>query len=240
MQELAGPRRRAADAAATGEVVERVEREYNQGLAQVTLGKRLHLVVAGSALQPPLDREPEHRDRRRGRLRVDDADPVADLRGGTARALHRSGEPAGDVERVDALVPAELVVDGAEVAPRRLRGRRHHRQVAQPGVELVRPELDVVAEALVAEANVERHDPPVGKALRRVWEVGRRVEDDRCVACVELHYPAGVMPAAPRIAATISSRSSSLLRQATAPASRRAWRSRMFAEAVRPITAAPG
>ena len=36
---------------------------------------------------------------------------------------------------------------------------------AQPRVELVRRELDVVAEALVAEADVERHDAPVREAL---------------------------------------------------------------------------
>ena len=40
------------------------------------------------------------------------------------RALDRAGELAGDVEREDALVAGELLVDGEEVGGRRLRGGR--------------------------------------------------------------------------------------------------------------------
>ena len=98
---------------------------------------------------------------------------------------------------------AELLVGGEEVARRRLRRRRQSARRAQAGVELVGPELDVVAVALVAEADVERHDAPVGEALRCVGEVRGRVEDDRRVLGGESPSAA----AAARIASTISSSS---------------------------------
>src|SRR5918912_691040 len=72
-----------------------------------------------------------------------------------------------------------LLVGREEVLRRRLRGGRELRRRAQARVELLRSELDVVAVALVAEAHVQRDDAPVREALRRLGEVGRRVEDDR-------------------------------------------------------------
>jgi hypothetical protein len=50
-----------------------------------------------------------------------------------------------------------------------------------------RRELDVVAVALVAEEDVERHDAPVRKALGASGKVGGRVEDDRRVLGGEVH-----------------------------------------------------
>src|SRR5204863_8394502 len=99
----------------------------------------------------------------------------------------------------------ELLEGREEVAGRRLLGRRQLGCHLQPGIEVVRAELDVVAVALVAESNVERDDAPVRKALPRVREVRRRVEDDGRVLGCQLH---AACPAASWIAATISSRSS--------------------------------
>ena len=81
----------------------------------------------------------------------------------------------------------ELLVDREEIRRRRLRRGRQLGRGAQPAVELGRAEVDVVAQALVAETDVERDDPPVGKALDRLREVGRRVEHDRGVVGVQLH-----------------------------------------------------
>src|SRR4029079_1754317 len=100
-----------------------------------------------------------------------------------------------------------------------------------------RIDVDAVAQALVAEADVERHDAPVREAFGGVRQVGRRVEDDRGVLGGELQ-PATA--AACRMAATISSSSWSFMRQATAPASRSASRSASSAEAVRATIATPG
>src|SRR5206468_4676733 len=107
----------------------------------------------------------------RGGFGVHQADAAAaDLFGGDARAAEGPGEPAGDVERVDALEGRELLVGGEEVLRGRLRRRRELRGRAQARVELRRPELDVVAVALLAEADVERHDAPVRKPARRLGE----------------------------------------------------------------------
>src|SRR2546429_2312824 len=86
-----------------------------------------------------------------------------------------------DVHREDPLVAGQLLVGGQEVARRRLRGRRGLRRGLQPLVEGGRRELDVVAIALVTEAHVERDDTPVWEALRRLREVGGRVDDERRV-----------------------------------------------------------
>ncbi len=102
----------------------------------------------------------------------------------------------------------------------------------------MRAELDVVAIALVAEADVQRDHAPVREALRRLREVGRRVENDGGVLRGQVHE--GSRPPARRIAPTISSRSWSFVRQATAPASSRAFISRRFAEAVSATTLVPG
>src|SRR5207253_1660407 len=92
---------------------------------------------------------------------------AADLARGKLRAREGAREPARDVERVDALEACELLVGREEVLRRRLRGGRQLRRCAEARVELLRPELDVVAVALVAEADVERDDAPVREAARR-------------------------------------------------------------------------
>ena len=117
------------------------------------------------ALEAALQTEADQRDAERRRLGVDDADPLAGLLAGPElRALPRSGELRGQVERVDPLEAGELLVHGCEVARGRLRRRRHDRRRAQARVEVGRRQLDVVAEALVAEEHVERHDAPVREA----------------------------------------------------------------------------
>src|SRR5262249_60837489 len=98
------PPRPRADPPATGEVVERVEREDQLRLAAMPPDELLELIVARLALEPPLDRKTEHCNRRGGGLGIDDADPVAELGRRKARTLDRAGEGAGDVERVDPLV----------------------------------------------------------------------------------------------------------------------------------------
>ncbi len=95
---------------------------------------------------------------------------------------------ARDVQREDALVAGELFVGGEEVSRGRLGSRRRLLGRLQPLVERVRRELDVVAEALVAEADVERDDPPVGEPLRCLGEIGRRVDDDRGVLGGQLRH----------------------------------------------------
>src|SRR5205823_4174710 len=127
------------------------------------------------------------------------------------------------------------LVDGEEVARRGLRGRRQIGCGLQPGVELIGLHLDVVAEALVAEADVERHDPEVREALRCVWKVGGRIEDDGGVLDAQVHAAA-----ARRTESTISFRSTSFVRQLTAPAAIRSSISPADTDAVRQTTRVPG
>ena len=62
------------------------------------------------------------------------------------RALPRPRELRGQREHVDALVIAETLVGGREVARRRLRRRRHRGRLAEARVEVGGGQLDVVAE----------------------------------------------------------------------------------------------
>ena len=112
--------------------------------------------------------------------------------------------------REDALVAGELLVGGEEVGGGRLRGRRRAVGLPQPPVELGRLQVDVVAEALVAEADVERDDPPVREAAGRLGKVGGRVEHDRRVLGGQVHEGDSTRlgrggPPARWIASTISS-----------------------------------
>src|SRR5712691_1031408 len=117
------------------------------------------------------------------------------------------------MEGVDALVAAQLFVRREKVARCRLRCRRQLRGGAQPRVDLLRCEVDLVAVALVTEEDVQGHHAPVRKALGRLREVGRRIEDDRGVLGGQRSKATFL------IASTISSSSWSLDRHATAPAS---------------------
>src|SRR5581483_1368119 len=188
-------------------------------------------------LEATLDGERQHRDPRRDRGRVERPHPAgADLLGGLPRTLERAGELRREVQREDALVAGELLVRREEVARRGLRGRGRVGRPAEPAVELLRPQLLVVAVAPVAEADVERHDPPVRELLRAPGVVGRRVEDDRRVARVQRAHDA----AAARIAWTMASSGSSFRMQVTAPASSIASISRLPAAAVSATTATSG
>ena len=110
------------------------------------------------------------------------------------------------MERVDPLVGGELLVGLEEVLRSRLRGGRRRRGGAKQLVERVRVELDVVAEALGAEADVERDDAQVREALLGVGEVGGRIEDDGRVLVRQHQVGAPVAGrAAARTAPTISS-----------------------------------
>ena len=108
-----------------------------------------------------------------------DAHLVAELGRGRARTFEGAGQLRGDVQRVDPLVCVELRVGRSEVRRRRLRRRRQLVDRAEPGVELLRPDLDVVALALVAEADVERHDAPVREAL---GACGKSAVESRTIA----------------------------------------------------------
>src|SRR5262245_46460241 len=62
LEQRAGERGRLPDAAAALEELERVDREQEPSLTPIPLDERIDLLVARTALQPPLDREREHRD----------------------------------------------------------------------------------------------------------------------------------------------------------------------------------
>src|SRR5581483_8673840 len=164
----------------------------------------------------------------------------AQILAGAARALDGAREGERDVQREDPLVARQLLVGREEVGRRRLRRRRELPRRAQPLVELARGELDVVAEALLAEPDVERDEPPVRVPGRPLREVRRRVEDDRGVRGVEQHQDVAAEPAASRTAATRTSSGSSLPTTATAPASSIPSTSRSPAAAVRPTIATSG
>ncbi len=183
-----GERGRLPDAPAALEELERVHGEQEPALAAVPLDERVDLFVGRAALEPPLDRQGEHRDRRRGRLGVDRThDAVPELGRGPFRTCEGAGDPRGHVQREDPFERAEILVAGEEVAGRRLRRRGKDRRVAEACVELRRIDVDAVAEAVGAEVDVERHHAPVREALRGVGQVGGRVEDDRRVLGRELH-----------------------------------------------------
>ena len=173
VEQVAGERGGLADAPALLQELERVDREDQTRIALEALDELVDLVVGRAALEPPLNREAEHRDRRRRGLGVDDAHLVAELRRRRARAFERAGQLRGELQRVDPLVSGELLVGGEEIAGRRLRRRRQLGHSAQPRVELLRPDLDVVAPALVAEADVQRHHAPVREPLARLRESRR-------------------------------------------------------------------
>ena len=241
VQDLPGEGAGAADPPAAGEELERVDGEEQAGLLGVVRGQRLDLLVgraaraaaAGSRAQasrsPP--RQCASRAGAPGRRRA--PAPRAGAREGP-------GEVRGDVQREDPLVAGQLLVDAEEVLRRRLRGGRQLGRRAKPVVERVRAEFDVVAEALVAEADVERHDAHVGEALGRFGEVGRRVEHDRGVRRRQVHAVVSATAAA-RIAPTITSRAWSL-RQAGDRAGGEQRRLALIgsADAVRQTTRAPG
>ena len=238
VQQVAHQSPGAADPATLGEELERVDGEEDAAAFAVERGERLHFLVGRPARQQLLDRDRQHPDPDRRGLRVDEPDPVGpDVVGRQRGALERARQLRGDVQGVDALEAGECVVGGEEVLRRRLRGGRQLGGGAQPLVEPVRVELDVVAEALFAEADVQRHDAHVRIADLGVREVGCRVEHDGGVLEREVHWRNSP---AERIAATISSSSWSLRRQATAPAAISASSSRGLAEAVRQTTATLG
>jgi hypothetical protein len=183
-------------------------------LPQVTRNELVDLLVARASLEPPLDCEREHRDRDRRRLRVERADTsVPELGRGGSGTLERSRQIRRDVQREDALVRAELLVDGEKVGRGRLRRRRQLARRTEPLVELAGGELDAVLVALGAEGDVEGHDAPVRKPLARIWEVCGRVEHDRGVRRRQPHAAARLS------ASTITSSSWSFVRQSAAPAS---------------------
>src|SRR5207245_11647257 len=90
-------------------------------------------------------------------------------------------------------------------------------------------------DVLVAEAHVERHDAEVRIPVGRVGEVGRRVEDDRGVLGGEIHDAA-----ASHTMRTSTSKSSSFVMQAIAPAASTSSTSSEVTEAVRQITLVSG
>ena len=129
VEQGAGERLGAADAAALLEVLERGDREDDAVLLLEPLDQRLDLLVGRAPREPALDREREEPDRERRGLGVDDVDPVAsDLGGRGDGRLVRAGELRRQLQRVDPLVAGELLVDVEEVLRRRLRRRRQRRR----------------------------------------------------------------------------------------------------------------
>ena len=177
---------RASGTPAAHEVLERVERHEETSAAPKAFEQVGELLVVRPALEPSLNRFGEQDDRTRDEARVDRSGARVGLRG-DARALVGAREPGGDRQQEHAFVSVELRDRSREVARRRLGAARLFGGRAQPPVELDRLEVDVVAEELVAESDVERHDAPVRMALRRVREIGRRVQHDRRVVGSQVH-----------------------------------------------------
>src|SRR2546421_2760955 len=95
----------------------------------------------------------------------------------------------------------------------------------------MRGELDVVAEALVAEEDIERDDAPVGVPLAGLRKIRGRVDDDGRVLRGQVHAPA--RPAARCRAATIESSSSSFVMISATPTLSSSASSAVLAEPVR-------
>ena len=152
------------------------------------LDERRDLLVRRPACEPALDRVGQHRDR-------EDAVMVSTTRTlsppiscAASSALWNVPETFDETwsEYIRSYeASSSYAVD--EVLGRRLRGRRCHGRRAQLLVELRRAQLQVVAERLVAEADVQRDEAHVREARRRVGVVRRRVEDDRRVLARQVH-----------------------------------------------------
>jgi hypothetical protein len=174
--------------AAADKEVERVDGEEQPALVPEALHEPVDLGEIRAPFEAALDRVGEQDDSHGGRAGVDDADALVTGRvGREPSALDRAREPPGYEDAEDPLVPAELVERRREVGRGRLRRLRRLRRFPEPRVELLRAELDVVLEDVVAETNVERHHPPVLVAPPGVGEIGRRVENDGGVLSGEPH-----------------------------------------------------
>ena len=124
MQEGPGPRARAADPSTATQELERVDGEDQARVLLEARDELVDLVVGRLSIEPALNREPEHRDRRRRAFGIDDAHLVTKLHRCGPRTLVRAGERSREVEGVDALVAAQLFVRREEVARSRLGRRR--------------------------------------------------------------------------------------------------------------------
>ena len=206
----------------------------------VALDELVHLVVARAALEPALDRQAEHRDRRGGALRVERADAIVaeQLRRG-ARALDRARELACDVQRENPLVAGELLVDGQEVARRRLRGRGRLGSRAQARVERGGVELDVVA-CSSRRRSARRAERPASSGSAAAPRGSRR--SSRATIAVFSAVSSIRPPRAPRRGSPRRSRPALRPCSGTRPRRPRvsASRSRRFADAVRQTTATSG
>ena len=130
LQRRAQPCLSGADPAPLAQVLERVEREPHLERVAAPLGGRQRLRAAGSATGGVRRRE-HHQPLAAGRgAAVEDVDPLAALalvQQALARLLRRlagSRDPGREVDRDDlAALGQQRLVDGDEVADRRLRGR---------------------------------------------------------------------------------------------------------------------
>ena len=169
VQEVPGERRRAADAAAAREVLERVDGEEQLVLALVVARRtrrsprRSCRARAGAARRSRASRSPPRRCA--SRSRAPRRRRAARRRPGRSRTCRRASRRSGSRGSARS-GRRELLERGEEVAGRRLRRRRQLGVGLQPLVEAVGRDVDVVAEALVAEAHVQRHDPEVREARR--------------------------------------------------------------------------
>src|ERR671934_181039 len=155
-----------ADPAATDQVFERVDREEETALPPEPLDERLDLSLIRAAVEPPLDGVGEDGGPTGGDSGVNDLHaPVSERLGGESAALVCSGDLRRQDDTQDVLVFGERFEDGLEVSWRRLRRLGRGGTLAQAAVELFCAEVHVLAEGLVAEADVERNKPPVRVAL---------------------------------------------------------------------------
>ena len=176
-----GHRGRLADPPALGEVLERVDGEDQAGLA----------LEARRRARPPPRRSSRARAAAGPPARASRSQPTPSPSRSSARA-RRPPRPPAPRSRTS---PRAGGRGGSRArarsrpAPRRRRGSRpawaaRSSAAGRPraaGGRTRRIEVDVVAEALVAEAHVERDDAPVREALGCLGEVGGRVEHDRRV-----------------------------------------------------------
>src|SRR4029079_1229818 len=103
VEHWADKRLRLADPPALLQVLESRDREDDAVRALEPLDQLRDLLVRRPVAEAPVDRLREHRDRERGRLRVDEPDAVvAELRRGALRRLERPRKLRREMERPDA------------------------------------------------------------------------------------------------------------------------------------------
>ncbi len=182
-QRAPDPRLRAADPPAAAQVLERVDREPDLRRLDRLLGPRADRVDVAARLRGGRRRQDAEAEAAARRPRVHDRDsPVGVAGQGVGRRLARALYGARDVARQmdrDDVAPRlqERLVDGEEVADRRLRGGRQLIEIPQTLV--VGVEVRHVGLALLGAlpGDVERHGVDVMGGQQLPREIAGRVRD---------------------------------------------------------------